>query len=375
MNLETFKARARRKLALPPRTSPTPVATPLLEPENTTPATPPDTPIDASLNSAADPSPSLPQSPSADEDRFASAMRLAARTNADTNQFAKAKKHSGDDNMKLSSDGSNDTAIQRWPGSESPTANPTPFQSVTGAKSNDAESSDTQLARLRSLLLGSEYQSQQDHAEEVYQRTQADLNALRSEIDTRLTVMSDQVTQLEDALDARLTELLETERSELGERRAANRDHLETKLAAITDRGDQQLQAVSQRLEASIADMQLRISDQLSNQSSTTVTAPDADISALRAQLEALIDERVRSVNEEQTSGMRQLRDVMLAQTNSIKTELQAQTQAQKTQLATHRQEIESQFNGALTTLNDNKVSHQELSRLLARLADRIQQL
>ena len=51
------------------------------------------------------------------------------------------------------------------------------------------------------------------------------------------------------------------------------------------------------------------------------------------------------------------------------------QTEEQRANLKTHREELETQFNNALQEMDHSKVSHSELSALLTRIADRVQQL
>ena len=366
MNLETFKARARRKLALPGRnaeTSAEPVQTQAASQPQANSMTPPKAP---------DSTPQQTAQPGAD--RFAAALTYAAQTDA-TAQAASTL-----------------------------TPSPASLQSITGSPASGPSSSDTQLAHLRSLLLGNEHQSQQDQVDSVYRRTQSGLNVLRRDMEARLTDLSDYVEQLEqsllngieqqssalpddaaqtlanheqrlDLLDARVTDLLNNTTASFDEQRAADRDSLEAKLTAITTRSDRMLNAVSERLESSIGNMQTAITTQLSTQSNNALTESAETVSGLRSQLETLIDDRVRTFNGEQTSSMSELRSAMLKHTGSIKSELQQQTKEQGEQLAAHRDALETQFNSAIKTLNGNKVSHKELSQLLSRLADRIKQL
>lgn len=409
MNLETFKARARRKLELPGHRQPAaasvsdqPDAPEQIEPSHDPSSdsaahnqaksmTPPNAP--ASTSAITDGSDQI-ESPTAGAERFAAAFKDASEGSKSTTTLAPPPLPPLPPSQR---DPRRDNFDAKKSTSESS------IQAVTGSPAKADPTSDNQLAHLRALLMGNQSESQQDQVDEVYRRTQSGLNSLRRDMDARLTDLSDYVEQLEqsllnsveaqssdlsedtaqilgkheqrlDALDARVGDFLATVRADLDKERANHRDHLETKLAAITERNDRTLKSVSERLERSIADMQSNLSKQLSDQSGQTLKAPEATIADLREKLSALIDERVHAINAEQTSNMTQLRETVLAHTGSIKAELQAQTQEQSAQLRTHREEMETQFNRAILSLNDNKVSHRQLSQLLTRLADRIQE-
>lgn len=380
MNLETFKARARRKLALPGRnteTSAEPVQKPAASQHQANDMTPPKAPDSTPQQTA-----------QAGADRFAAALSYAAQ-DADSVQDTPPP--------QTATDATSQTDSKLSP-------SPTSLQAITGSPASGPVSSDTQLAHLRSLLLGNQHQSQQDQVDSVYRRTQSGLNVLRRDMEARLTDLSQYVEQLEqsllnglekqsgglpddaaqtlanheqrlDRLDARVTDLLNNTTAKFDEQRAADREHLEAKLTAVTTRSDRMLNAVSERLESSIGNMQTAITTQLSAQSTSALNESAETISGLRTQLETLIDERVRAFNGEQTSSMSELRSAMLKHTSTIQSELQLQTKEQGEQLAAHRETLETQFNSAIMTLNGSKVSHKELSQLLSRLADRIKQL
>lgn len=410
MNLETFKARARRKLELPKRNAD---ATAASEPDTgTTVNNPVDTPADTSepkpdntsdrakqyqANTMSTPTESLASTPStitgsvpnesAGVDRFAAALEFATKSSA-------AEVDTGD--APSDPQGANFAAHE-------PMAAPS-RQSTTDGRVTSQPSSDAQLAHLRSLLLGNEQESQRDQVDTVYRRTQSSISILRRDMDARMTDLSDYVEQLEqsllnsldnqqtglsedtaevlsrheqrlDAIDTRLDSLFDTARADMETQRNKDRADLEAKLSEVSRHHDAMLNDVSDRLDRGLAQMESNISSQLKTQSSTSVIAPEETIRVVRDQLDSLIDERVRNLNSDQDASLKQLRETVLMHTRSIKEELQAQTEQQSTQLASHRSELETQFNLAIMSLNDNKVSHKQLSKLLTRLADRVKEL
>jgi len=269
-------------------------------------------------------------------------------------------------------------------------------------------SSDAQLAHLRSLLLGDEQDSQQDQVDAVYHRTQSELNTLRRDMDSRLTDLSKYVEQLEqsllnnlenqnhnlsndaaaalsrqeqrlDTLDTRLDSVLdktlETVRADIDIQRKQDREDLDTRLTELSQRHDKMLNEVSDRLDRGLAQMESTISHQLKSHTKAEQTSSEQSMLGIRKQLASLIDERVNILNSEQEKNLTDLRETVLMHTSSIKQELQSQTEQQSNQLATHREEMEAQFNRAILSLNHNKVSHRQLSELLTRLADRVKAL
>lgn len=427
MNLETFKARARRKLQLPYNSGPTAsdpsrgkevedkrrqaqatepkrndqTNRPLeLHPDRTPDspqATAPQDTLSPGDQPAGQTAPANRGAPAAaSSDKFASALTYAQREQATAAPASQAALPTEID-----------------PRSERRT--PTSLQSLTGSPAQTEpqreNSDDEQFQHLRSLLLGNSYENQQDQVDVVYQRTKAGINALRRDMDARLTDLTEYVEQLEqsilnsmeshartaaegelgadaaerlnqqdqrlEALDARLTNTLDTLRDELDDHRQADRRFLRQELATVNVRTDELLTNVGHQLESSINGIQSNLSTQLSDRSTSLQadTASETTINSLRERLGELIDDRIETFNAEQSKGLGQLRDTLLANTDAIKMELRTQTEAQRNTLAGHRTELERQFNAAIATLNTSKVSHKELSQLLSRLADRLQQL
>jgi len=386
MNLETFKARARRKLALPGRNT----ASSAASDENDA-AAPDDAPVSATqyqANTMNTPKASALSSSAtpAGADRFAAALDIASQSSA-------AK----EDGAPLASDPRSSNFSQQ-------DSRVMAGQPLAGSPAPTQMSSDAQLAHLRALLLGNQQESQQDQVDTVYRRTQSGLNSLRRDMDARLTDLSEYVEQLEqsllnsmdnqhsnlsddsadalarheqrlDALDTRLDDVLETARIDMANQRRKDQEQLEAKLANVTDRHDKMLNAISDRLDRSIAEMESSINTQLKNHTGSALTGSEHTITDLREQLNGLVDDRVRTLNSDQDANLTQLRETVLMHTQSIKAELKTQTEQQSTQLASHRDEMETQFNRAIMSLNDNKVSHKQLSQLLTRLADRVKQL
>lgn len=434
MNLETFKARARRKLELPygghasvpesaaratqssAQPAPSEPAAGRPEPTRQAPAdSPPEqdqdsmTPIDQSAK------------PQASSDRFASAMAHARSEQQRVSKTGDADRHV--DPLNTASEDARTASVHAL--SSSPTA-PTEARS-TRAAATDNPTGDADFQHLRSLLLGKGYESQQDQVDVVYQRTQAGINALRRDMDARLTDLTDYVEQLEQSIlnaldnqqdsaaqatadgglgadaaerltqsgvvleeqletrlgsmDTRLTGMLDKLRSDIDEHRQEDRAFLQQELQAVNDRTDTLLAGLGERFEASLESIQSNLSTQLQQSPNPLLGAAPTDgeseatINGLRERLGELIDERIAAFNSDQTSGLRQLRDTLVANTEAIKTELQTQSATQRKTLEAHRSELESQFNAAITTLNNSKVSHKELSQLLSRLADRLQHL
>ncbi len=164
-------------------------------------------------------------------------------------------------------------------------------------------------------------------------------------------------------------------RTELNENRESDRQFLQTELADANARTDRLLTALSDRLDASITGIENKLSERLNSQSADIMAGSETTVNHLREQLGNLIDERIKTFNAEQTSGLVELRDTLLRNTQAINAELQQQTKEQRNTLEQHRASLETQFNAAIQTLSQSKVSHKELSQLLSRLADRITQL
>ena len=252
---------------------------------------------------------------------------------------------------------------------------------------------------------------QENQIESIQQRTQASINGLRKEMDASLSDLSKYIEQLEtsilnsqahqsepaneaswsgivadtdaklqghndrlDALEARLANTLTNLRTELEEDRESNRAFVKTELEKVNARTDELLQGMSARLESSIGTIETRLSEQLDSKSAGFFADSETTVNNLRTQLSNLIDERVRSFNEEQSAGLMELRDTLLSNTKEINSALKLQTEQQDKTLNSHREELESQFNAAIAVLTKSKVSHKDLSQLLARLADRLTQ-
>jgi len=285
-------------------------------------------------------------------------------------------------------------------------------QSDEFAVSTQSRSDESELSRLRALLLGTSHKDQQNQVNAVYERTQTGINELRQDMDTRLDNLTKYVGQLEqsilnsievraeesdqqqwavvaestearvqehndriDAFDARLTSTLSNLRAEFEADREADRANLKKELAEANARTDKLLENVSSRLETSIASIEERLSKQLTNQSAGLVVDSESSVSNLRTQLGNLIDDRVRAFNDKQTSGLGELRDILLANTQQLNSELQSQTEQQRSTLNSHRVDMENQLNSAIHELNQSKVSHKDLAMLLGRLADRLKHL
>jgi len=376
MNLETFKARARRKLELPHRSAQTDAA-------RTTAQT---SKIEATSEEA--------PAPAADSqsDRFAAALTQAR-----------------EEELKQE-------PLRPDATTEAPVAAPQSIASVTDSPAqqttNAISAEDSELNRLRSLLLGDSHKDQRDQLNTVYQRTQAGMNDLRQDIDARLDDLTKYVGQLEEsilnsidvradesgqhewarvaestearfqehnerlaAFDAKLTNTLTNLRAEFEADRESDRAYLKKELAEASARTDALLDGVSSRLETSIAGIENRLSKQLQNQSAGLVSESETTVSNLRNQLGNLIDDRVRVFNDQQTSGLGELRDILLANTQELNAELKLQTEQQRDTLHSHREEIEKQLSKAVNELDQTKVSHEDLSQLLGRLADRLTRL
>ena len=387
MNLETFKARARRKLELP-RNSVQPTPAPANKTETPSPDTlEPDTMTPPEAGSAGD-----TKSSDSSTDRFAAALNLAREREVDpespsSNTAARAS--------------AEDLRVDR----RASVADTT----YSAGQTNPSPASEEELERLRSLLLGSNHKTQQDQVEVIYHRTQASVDGLRRDIDGRLDDLTEYVSQLEqsilnsvkeraetdearsrativegtelrlqqhndrlDALDVRLSNTLTNLRAEFEADREADRAFLKTELAGANARTDQLLIGVTARLDASIKSIEDRLSTQLDSTSQGLMADSESTVSSLRSQLGNLIDERVKTFNEEQSAGLVELRDTLLANTKEINSSLKAQTEQQEKTLSAHRTELESQFKAAIDELTKSKVSHKDLSQLLARLADRI---
>ena len=286
-----------------------------------------------------------------------------------------------------------------------------PYTQQAGAASYP-ESEASELSRLRSLLLGDRHQNQQDQVNAVYERTQTGINDLRQDIDARLDNLTKYVGALEqsilnsievraevadqqqwsivaettearvqehneriDAFDAKLANTLSNLRAEFEADRESDRAYLKKELAEANTRTDKLLDNVSSRLETSIASIEARLSKQLTTQSAGLVADSESTVSNLRAQLGNLIDDRVRSFNDKQSSGLDELRDILLTNTQQLNDEIKSQTEQQRNTLNAHRTEMEKQLNSAINELNQSKVSHKDLAQLLGRLADRLKHL
>lgn len=178
-----------------------------------------------------------------------------------------------------------------------------------------------------------------------------------------------------DAFDAKLANTLSNLRAEFEADRESDRAYLKKELAEANTRTDKLLDNVSSRLETSIASIEARLSKQLTTQSAGLVADSESTVSNLRAQLGNLIDDRVRSFNDKQSSGLDELRDILLTNTQQLNDEIKSQTEQQRNTLNAHRTEMEKQLNSAINELNQSKVSHKDLAQLLGRLADRLKHL
>ena len=287
MNLETFKARARRKLELPHGSYSHAEKRPQEGLETTNTAAVPEPAESQSLPSEQPSDSMTPRDPTSTEP-------TAQPTSTD--KFAQAMSHARGDNRNDLSAG--DARVDRR------ASGPVSLQTLTGSPANAATdtsltSADSQLNHLRSLLLGDAYDNQQDQVEVVYQRTQAGINALRRDMDGRLTDLTEYIEQLEqsilnsiesrteqpegeawalventaerlnqheqrlDSLDVRLTNTLTNLRNELEENRQADRQFLQRELSAANTRTDQLIIGVSQKFEASLKSMETKLSEQL----------------------------------------------------------------------------------------------------------------
>ena len=287
----------------------------------------------------------------------------------------------------------------------------TPTTTITERRKTENQDA-TDLDRLRSLLLGSSHHEQQEQVDAVYQSTQIGINDLRRDMEIRLDDLARYVGQLEqsivnsievraeesdqqqwalvaentetqvqkhneriDALDLRLTNTLSTLRTEFDTNREADRTYIKQELTEASARTDKLLENLSTRVETSIAAIEDRLSKQLSTQSAGLVADSATTVSNLRSQLGKLIDDRVRTFNDQQTSGLGQLRDILLSNTQQLNKEIKSQTEEQRKTLQNHQVGIEKQLNSAIQELNQSKVSHKDLAQLLGRLADRLKHL
>ena len=365
MNLETFKARARRKLEMSNRLADT------------------------------DAEPELPRAPSVSTSQASetkASETKASETNASETADPSRQTDTSTDKFSAALYQAREKEISR----NSSKSTPASYQALTMTGSPEQRSS----ARL-----------QENQIESIQQRTQASINGLRKEMDASLSDLSKYIEQLEtsilnsqahqsepgneaswsgivadtdaklqghndrlDALEARLANTLTNLRTELEEDRESNRAFVKTELEKVNARTDELLQGMSARLESSIGTIETRLSEQLDSKSAGFFADSETTVNNLRTQLSNLIDERVRSFNEEQSAGLMELRDTLLSNTKEINSALKLQTEQQDKTLNSHREELESQFNAAIAVLTKSKVSHKDLSQLLARLADRLTQ-
>lgn len=401
MNLETFKARARRKLELPNRGKRPSSARTETNATKTLPET-------SATKSTVD-------------DKELEKSKADGTTlddpNSNTDKFAAALSFARDQELKRSSQIKN-APTQELTDTQTRTPATTSMQPLTPSSTNrvnqesTAQADETELSRLRSLLLGNSHRDQQDQVNAVQQRTQAGLNDLRQDMDTRLDDLTKYVGQLEqsilnsievraeasdhtqlamaaesaearvneqnarlDAFDARLTNTLAELRAEYEAGRETDRANLKKELAEANARTDALIEGISTRLETSITGIEGRLSKQLNNQSMGLVADSETTVNNLRTQLGNLIDDRVRTFNDQQTNGLGELRDILVANTQNLNAELKLQTEQQRNTLQSHRTEIEKQLNSAIQELNQSKVSHKDLSQLLSRLADRLKHI
>lgn len=401
MNLETFKARARRKLELPNRGKRSSSARTETNATKTLPET-------SATKSTVD-------------DKELEKSKADGTTlddpNSNTDKFAAALSFARDQELKRSSQIKN-APTQELTDTQTRTPATTSMQPLTPSSTNrvnqesTAQADETELSRLRSLLLGNSHRDQQDQVNAVQQRTQAGLNDLRQDMDTRLDDLTKYVGQLEqsilnsievraeasdhtqlamaaesaearvneqnarlDAFDARLTNTLAELRAEYEAGRETDRANLKKELAEANARTDALIEGISTRLETSITGIEGRLSKQLNNQSMGLVADSETTVNNLRTQLGNLIDDRVRTFNDQQTNGLGELRDILVANTQNLNAELKLQTEQQRNTLQSHRTEIEKQLNSAIQELNQSKVSHKDLSQLLSRLADRLKHI
>ena len=401
MNLETFKARARRKLELPNRGKRPSSARTETNATKTLPET-------SATKSTVD-------------DKELEKSKADGTTlddpNSNTDKFAAALSFARDQELKRSSQIKN-APTQELTDTQTRTPATTSMQPLTPSSTNrvnqesTAQADETELSRLRSLLLSNSHRDQQDQVNAVQQRTQAGLNDLRQDMDTRLDDLTKYVGQLEqsilnsievraeasdhtqlamaaesaearvneqnarlDAFDARLTNTLAELRAEYEAGRETDRANLKKELAEANARTDALIEGISTRLETSITGIEGRLSKQLNNQSMGLVADSETTVNNLRTQLGNLIDDRVRTFNDQQTNGLGELRDILVANTQNLNAELKLQTEQQRNTLQSHRTEIEKQLNSAIQELNQSKVSHKDLSQLLSRLADRLKHI
>ena len=401
MNLETFKARARRKLELPNRGKRPSSARTETNATKTLPET-------SATKSTVD-------------DKELEKSKADGTTlddpNSNTDKFAAALSSARDQELKRSSQIKN-APTQELTDTQTRTPATTSMQPLTPSSTNrvnqesTAQADETELSRLRSLLLSNSHRDQQDQVNAVQQRTQAGLNDLRQDMDTRLDDLTKYVGQLEqsilnsievraeasdhtqlamaaesaearvneqnarlDAFDARLTNTLAELRAEYEAGRETDRANLKKELAEANARTDALIEGISTRLETSITGIEGRLSKQLNNQSMGLVADSETTVNNLRTQLGNLIDDRVRTFNDQQTNGLGELRDILVANTQNLNAELKLQTEQQRNTLQSHRTEIEKQLNSAIQELNQSKVSHKDLSQLLSRLADRLKHI
>ena len=401
MNLETFKARARRKLELPNRGKRPSSARTETNATKTLPET-------SATKSTVD-------------DKELEKSKADGTTlddpNSNTDKFAAALSFARDQELKRSSQIKN-APTQELTDTQTRTPATTSMQPLTPSSTNrvnqesTAQADETELSRLRSLLLGNSHRDQQDQVNAVQQRTQAGLNDLRQDMDTRLDDLTKYVGQLEqsilnsievraeasdhtqlamaaesaearvneqnarlDAFDVRLTNTLAELRAEYEAGRETDRTNLKKELAEANARTDALIEGISTRLETSITGIEGRLSKQLNNQSMGLVADSETTVNNLRTQLGNLIDDRVRTFNDQQTNGLGELRDILVANTQNLNAELKLQTEQQRNTLQSHRTEIEKQLNSAIQELNQSKVSHKDLSQLLSRLADRLKHI
>ena len=375
MNLETFKARARRKLEMSNRLADT------------------------------DAEPELPRAPSVSTSQASetkASETKASETNASETKASETNASETADPSRQTDTSTDKFSAALYQAREkeisrnSSKSTPASYQALTMTGSPEQRSS----ARL-----------QENQIESIQQRTQASINGLRKEMDASLSDLSKHIEQLKtsilnsqahqsepaneaswsgivadtdaklqghndrlDALEARLANTLTNLRTELEEDRESNRAFVKTELEKVNARTDELLQGMSARLESSIGTIETRLSEQLDSKSAGFIADSETTVNNLRTQLSNLIDERVRSFNEEQSAGLMELRDTLLSNTKEINSALKLQTEQQDKTLNSHREELESQFNAAIAVLTKSKVSHKDLSQLLARLADRLTQ-
>ena len=286
MNLETFKARARRKLELSARPS-TPFVSSQRAPDpagkhgdnagQSGPASDDTTSLknqpaqDRTNEAPPFKAPARPaQSAPGSADRFAAVMNYAAAKDSDTT--------AGPATASLESPAPANSRRDQLAPSGQTGADPDTVRSINKPPVAKPQSSDDQLAHLRSLLLGNEYESRQGQLNAVDRRTQSGLNTLQRDMDRRLTDLAEQVEQLEhsfSAMQTKISEQLSSQSSNalgntesMTELRDALRAHTESIQAELRAQTKQQ----GAQLASHRADMETQFNSAIAGLISSTVS-------------------------------------------------------------------------------------------------------